>query len=162
MGRKPKDFTLVHRPGGKAIRSTGEKAPGGGLVWVLRCDCGTEHTSAAMHNRKSYACRDCVYSGGTFQKHGKSKTPEYARWKDMKSRCYNPKVRSFKDYGGRGISVCEDWRNNFEEYQNYIERELGPPPSDEHTIDRVDNDGDYEPGNLRWASKHEQTHNRRI
>lgn len=80
----------------------------------------------------------------------------------MKARCNNPKVRSYKDYGGRGIKVYDGWKSSFQSYHNYIARELGERPTPSHTIDRINNDGNYEPGNLRWASKFEQTHNRRI
>lgn len=80
----------------------------------------------------------------------------------MKARCYNPSVRSYKDYGGRGIKVYEGWKSDFAAYLKYVQTELGEAPTPSHTIDRKNNDGHYEPGNLRWASKFEQTHNRRI
>src|SRR5258708_1547249 len=86
---------------------------------------------------------------GTF-KHGMSRTPEYTAWDNARNRCStNPKVRYWKDYGGRGIKFLF---TNFEQFF----KELGPRPSPEHSVDRIENDGHYEPGNVRWATPKEQ------
>jgi hypothetical protein len=85
-------------------------------------------------------------------------TPEYKAWDSMKQRCSNPKVASFKDYGGRGIRVCDRWLRSFEAFF----ADVGPRPSAKHSLDRFpDNDGNYEPGNVRWATPEEQQNNRR-
>jgi len=90
---------------------------------------------------------------------GITKHPLYNTWKSMKERCYNKNHRDYKDYGGRGIILCDEWHDSVT-FIKYCEEVLGPKP-DGHTHDRIDNDGNYEPANSRWASKKEQSKNRR-
>lgn len=85
-------------------------------------------------------------------------TAEYAAWNGIKARCGNPKDKGYKNYGGRGIRVCPEWHDSFEAFL----RDIGPRPSEDHSIDRYpNNDGNYEPGNVRWATWSEQCRNRR-
>lgn len=91
-------------------------------------------------------------------KHNACKTPEYNAWCKMKSRCYAPNNTGFRYWGGRGISVCQEWRDSFSAFLGYV----GPRPSPKHSLDRYpDPDGNYEPGNVRWATRAEQRANQR-
>jgi hypothetical protein len=87
--------------------------------------------------------------------HGACLSPEHIAWKGLIGRCENPRNPVFKYYGGRGITVCERWRKSF---ANFLV-DMGRKPSMAHSIDRIDNDGNYEPGNCRWATQSEQTSN---
>jgi len=99
--------------------------------------------------------------GAQSHKHGHAgnggMTPEYRAWANMKTRCYAPSYRGYHNYGGRGIRVADEWRNSFEAFYAHV----GPRPSAQHSIDRIDNGGNYEPGNVRWATRNEQQGNKR-
>lgn len=92
-----------------------------------------------------------------YLKHGLSNTPEYKCWQQIKARCLNPNHRAYADYGGRGITVHETWVNDFVAFLDHV----GPRPSRRHSLDRIDNNRGYEPGNVRWASPKRQNNNRR-
>lgn len=89
-------------------------------------------------------------------RHGRSRMPEYFAWKNVIYRCTNPSSSVYKYYGGRGIAVCDRWKD----FDNFL-ADVGPRPSVKHSIDRIDNDGNYEPGNVRWATKKVQMNNKR-
>lgn len=90
--------------------------------------------------------------------HGQSYGPEYQAWKGIKRRCLNAKAKNYHHYGGRGITVCDAWRDSFAAFFAYV----GPRPSPKHSIDRYpDNNGNYEPGNVRWATQSQQCRNTR-
>jgi len=92
------------------------------------------------------------------ERHGMTYSEEYKIWQGLKGRCDNPNNTNYKNYGGRGIKVCEEWQNSFESFYNHI----GKRPSKKYTVDRINNDVGYEPGNVRWSTYTEQVNNRRI
>lgn len=99
----------------------------------------------------------CQRKSSLAEKHGRSKTIEYSAWVSMKQRCYNPKNTFYYAYGGRGVSVCDRWKDSFEAFYE----DIGPKPSKAHSLDRIDVNGDYEPINCRWATAIEQLSNQR-
>ena len=122
------------------------------------CSCGSETVVAAhrlLHEKGPRSC-GCLQREAV-TKHGMEGTRVYKIWQGMKSRCYNRNHVSFKHYGGRGIAICERWLNDFAIFY----ADVGEPPSDRHTLDRRDANGNYEPGNCRWATWLEQVNNTR-
>jgi len=130
--------------------------------WECLCDCGKILTVriGPLRSRPQISC-GCVGIKKTVARntrHGMAnKVPEYVVWKHMKSRCYNPKNKDFKNYGGRGISVCDRWRSNFGSFLG----DMGKRPTSLHTIERINVNGNYEPGNCCWLEAHLQSANRR-
>ena len=135
------------------------------LLWLCVCDCGKEVVvrGDSLRNGRTKSCW-CLHNeatGNRSRKHGESTgrkgvgSVEYRRWLAMRDRCRNPRNKHFKDYGGRGISVCNHW----DSYENFLADMGRCPPG--HSIDRVNNNGNYEPGNCRWATASEQRRNQR-
>lgn len=129
------------------------------IKWKCRCECGKiKITSSKMlKNGRSKHCGCSKNAKGINLKHGGKGTPEYNIWASMKARCYNKKSAAYQYYGGRGITVCESWKNSFVCFL----KDMGKRPSLELSIDRINNDGNYEPSNCRWATIFEQNKNRR-
>jgi hypothetical protein len=125
----------------------------GRFIWNCLCDCG-QRKSIMAQSLRSGLTRSCGCSKIT---HRMSKSQEYAIWAGMLARCSNPNVECFADYGGRGIKVCDIWANDFLAF--YLD--VGPRPSKTHSLEREDSDGNYEPGNVRWATVLEQANNKR-
>ena len=141
----------------------------GRLFGMYRCKCGN-HKVIYVHSVKSGATRSCgclnrellSKRGWIHQTHGEGgngkETPEYHAWIAMKQRCYFAQHKTNKrNYQDRGIQVCKEWRDNFPAFLESVGRKPGP----EYSLDRINNDGNYEPGNCRWATKKEQAANRR-
>ena len=133
------------------------------LHWHCICACGNRRLVAGSALRsgltKSCGCYNREHSARRHTTHGLSKTADYRRWQHMIQRCYDPNTKQFKDYGGRGIAVCDRWRG-VSGFLNYLS-DIGPRPSARHSVDRIDNEGHYEPGNCRWATQKEQVRNQR-
>jgi hypothetical protein len=133
--------------------------------WICCCECGSQRIVREFHlktgHTRSCGClkRDLISSARTTHGHTRNYkiSSEYHSWIAMVRRCYRPKHETFSYYGGRGITICDEWQNSF---ASFIEH-LGLKPSPLHTLDRIDNSRGYEPGNVRWATKKEQMRNRR-
>lgn len=129
------------------------------------CECGTEKTLRFSSFKQSKSCgcfqRERSYKNGLFTSNDKEKELMYARYKNMKRRCYNEKNDNYADYGGRGITVCDRWMEpDGQGFVNFC-LDMGPRPGSKYSIDRINNDGNYEPSNCRWATASEQVRNQR-
>lgn len=134
---------------------------GKNIRWVCLCDCGNEKSISGNKlrsgNTRSCRCLDNELIKERATKHGEShKSPEYYIWKSMRQRCNDPNSISHKDYGARGIKVCKRW----DDYKLFIE-DIGRRPTPKHQIDRINVNGDYEPGNCRWITQTENANNKR-
>lgn len=136
-------------------RTPGKK---GTLFWLYRCDCGREKAIGVCYVRNGHA-KSCGHCGRT-RRHshtaGDGVSPEYAAWNDARARCRSPKHPQYANYGGRGIVVCELWQD----FANFL-ADMGERPGPGYSLDRIDPNGNYEPGNCRWIPTRLQAGNQR-
>jgi hypothetical protein len=168
----PKDYRFKDRTGQKygawtvlGLVALRQREPFVPFLWRCRCDCGTERTvsgsNLASGASKSCGCRIGQVPANAM--HGASGSAMYQIWCGIKARCNNPKHVSFSNYGGRGIAICLRWMEGDGERSGFecFAEDMGPRPSSLHSVERRDNNGDYSPDNCIWATKADQSRNRR-
>ena len=126
-------------------------------MWKCRCDCGSERIVAGRHLVSGHTISCGKHA--RYLQHGQRHTKLYSVWLSMKNRCNNTIAHEYSRYGGRGIKVCGEWQSDFQAFYDYVSK-LPHFGEKGYSLDRIDNDGNYEPGNVRWATHKEQSNNK--
>lgn len=133
-------------------------------MWLCRCDCGNEvvidPSKLKSEHTQSCGCLKNEKARERLKKHGMSHTKTHQEWIGIRQRCLNPNCKDYKDYGARGITMCDRWRDSFEAFYEDVSK-LKHFEEKEYTLNRIDNDGNYEPNNVEWASAITQQNNKR-
>ena len=139
------------------VKNKGEK-----VCWRCRCKCGNTCIvqGNSLKNGDTQSCGCLRHKSPPNKTHGMKGTNVYGVWSSIKTRCFNPKRKAYKNYGGRGITMYPAWVNDFQAFYNYVSQ-LPHFGEEGYTLDRIDNDGNYEPNNLRWTDRKTQARNRR-
>jgi len=165
-----KKLELAGKRFGKLVAIESSETRNGNVLWRFKCDCGNEKvmmTGSIVSGRyKSCGCdmqkwrqefgKSNKWSSGAVT-HGKCYTPEYRAWQGMKSRCYHKGNQNYKNYGGRGIVVCDKWKDDFAQFY----KDMGDKPGTEYSIERIDNNGNYSANNCKWETRKGQRRNTR-
>lgn len=154
----PKMIDLTGETYGKLLAIEKATNKNGRTAWKCQCECGntTIATSNDLRSGKVTSC-GCRKREGLHKTHGKTGTRLFRIWSNMRTRCTNKNVKAYKDYGGRGITVCDEWQNEFQAFYDWA---MANGYSDELTIDRIEVNGNYEPSNCRWITMKEQLNNK--
>lgn len=160
MPRPSKDLTGQRFGMLTAIKTVGVTGINRRRVWLVLCDCGKAKKTAVSNlvDGKARSCgclKDKIHTD-RLKTHGAFGTPEYRTWAGMLSRCRNKASKAYRHYGFRGIKVCSRWLR----FENFL-KDMGKRPSLKFSLDRINNNGDYEPNNCRWATAKQQVNNRR-
>lgn len=154
----PNVIDLTGQKFGRLVVLGRKGSKNGKAAWECRCECGQIIVSRScdLKQEKQTSC-GCIKKEGTHKTHGKSKDRLYRIWRNMKTRCANENIKAYKDYGGRGIKVCDEWIDNF---QSFYDWSMANGYSDRLTIERVNVNGNYEPSNCKWATMKDQQRNK--
>jgi hypothetical protein len=160
----PPKLDLLGKRFGKllVLSEVPKRGQSGKVRWECLCDCWNLTTVFAgdLASGSTRSCGCLIGQNQAHRTHGDSKSTEYGIWNTMKHRCLVPKNINYKHYGARGIKICARWLGE-RGFQNFL-LDMGRRPSMGHSLDRINNDGNYEPGNCRWATRSQQNLNRRI
>ena len=146
-----------------AVKKVGRNKQGN-AIWECACDCGGTCTVRSIDlrngNTNSCGCYRSKLSTERVSKHGMAGTKMHDLWVNMKHRCFCKTDKRYKNYGGRGITVCEEWKDDFQAFYDYVSQ-LPHFGEKGYSLDRINNDGNYEPNNVKWSTPKEQANNRR-